>query len=140
RHREEGDDGLAASDVTLEQAKHPLSAGQIARKLRKRLTLGSRELERQNCLRSLPQSSAGRERARRLPSLPGAYDGQCKLARHQLVEGEPHPGRALGKEIIRGVRGMPPRKRLSPGWPPPAAPDRTIDPLGQLRCPIYGGH
>jgi hypothetical protein len=99
---ERGDDGLAGTDIALQQALHRIGLGQIAGNFCHRPQLGAGQAERQaassrRSRRDRPAQPAPARPARGAPDRRGA--GQL-LGQH-LVELNPPPGR-----VIAGMQGL----------------------------------
>jgi hypothetical protein len=108
QHGEEGDQSLAAADVTLQQPHHALGLGHVGRDLRRGEELARRELERQGRQRALLQGTVALGRPAGERAVVMAHQRNRELARQQLVEGEPRARRMRRRQIGfvgRGVHG-----------------------------------
>ncbi len=98
-HREEGDDRLAASDIALNEAQHPLRLCQIRDDVGDRALLRAGEREGQSGQRLGPQPAiAGHGLAGLAPLMP-AHEQQGELTREQFVLGETPARDSIGCEI-----------------------------------------
>ena len=131
RHGEQGNDGLAAADVALQEPQHAVGIGEIGVDFRKRPALRAGELEGELGDNRLTQF------ARSFEGTPGAAPqaladhGERKLIGEQLVIGKPQPRRRRELEIAARFRRMHALERLAEARPGiPLAPS-CIDPFRQ---------
>jgi hypothetical protein len=135
RHGKERDHGLAAADVTLQQAEHAVRAGEVGVDLGERARLRSRQREgelgedfpAELASRGKPPSGALLE--------PLANDGKGELIGEKLVIGNAPSCRRRREKVGLGLGRMQTGKRLGETRPGVLRAKSLIDPLRQRRQP-----
>ncbi len=137
-HGDEGHHGLAAADIALQQAQHPVRRGHVAADLRQGLALGVGELIGQRRDRLLPQHALGLEDAAREALALIAHQGHRQLIGQELVVGQALARRRRGQQIRIGGRRVEHGHGLAPRRPLPPLHQRRVGPFRQRRRPLDG--
>ena len=138
-HGHQGDDGLAAADVALEQAQHPPLFGHVGADFGKRAFLAGGETVGQGRRHPGPERAVACHRPSGLPALAEPDQGEGELVGQQFIEGKAlavagggvEPG-LIGGAMNGGEGG-------APVGPVLAAPVGAIEPVGQLGQVGEGG-
>ena len=99
RHGEQGNDGLAAADIALQEPQHAVGIGEIGVDLSKRAALRAGELEGELGDNRLTQFAGSGEGTPGAAAQALADHGERKLIGEQLVIGKPQPRRRRELEI-----------------------------------------
>ena len=106
QHRPQGDDGLAGTDLALQQPVHRSVGGQFDGQHLADLPLALGELERQSGVEVVEQTVVGRgPRRRRLRERGAAPLSQRELHRERLVPGQPVLGPLPLGPVVRFMDG-----------------------------------
>ena len=103
RHRHQRDDGLARSDVALQQPQHALFGPEIGADVVDRLPLRVGQRKRQRGLEAARQSAFGAVRAAGNDAHARAHEQERELVGEQFVIGEPGR-RRTGRVDVLGPR------------------------------------
>ena len=98
--------GLAGADIALQQPQHALRAREVGDDVVDRLLLRMGERIGQRLEDARAQAAFAGRAAAGLPAHMGAHQRQRELAGEQFVIGQPRPGQALGRDVVRLVRPM----------------------------------
>ena len=105
RHRHQRDDGLARSDVALEEPQHPLLGPEIGADVVDRLPLRFCQRKRQRGLEAAPQCPFGAVRAAGNGPHPRPHEQERELVGEQFVIGETGR-RRTGRVDVLGPRRL----------------------------------
>ena len=101
RHGEQGHDGLAGSDVALQQPQHPVGLCHVGVDLGQRVFLGSGQPVGQGATKGRNSGPVAHQRPSRALADVGAHQRQRYLSGKDLVIGKPPPCRALRRHVDR---------------------------------------
>ena len=112
RHRHKRDDGLARSDVALQQPDHALFSSEIGADVVDRLALRAGQRKGQGGFEAPRQSAFSQMRAAGNDPHARAHEEERQLVGQQLVIGEPGRRRARRIDVLRRLRAVHRAKRL----------------------------
>ncbi len=138
QHGENGNHGLAAADIALQQPHHPALAGHVGGDIAPGFVLGFRQGEGQGGDGLVDQAAVSVYGAPLDPALVEAHQAQRQLIGKQFVIGEALARSRAGLQVRLGFRGVDAQQGLPPGGPAIARQMRRIQPFRQLRRAFEG--
>ena len=133
RHGEERHDRLAAADIALEQAQHPILASEVRIDLGKRARLRSRQLEGEGSQDSFPQVPRALKPSPRASLHAGADHGKRKLIGEKLVISEPRTRRRTRRQVGLALGRVQTRERVRERGPALRSEEAPVDPFRERR-------
>ena len=137
-HGEQGDDGLARSDIPLEKTQHPVRRGKIGRDFFERGLLRSRQREWERRSDPCAHFTIAGEPAAALGFEVPAHQRKRKLTGEEFVIGEALPGWRAVRDILGVVRSVDALDRLLEIRPIASLEPVALLPFGKIRNAFDG--
>ncbi len=133
---EQRHDGLASTDIALQQPQHAVGRGEVGDDLVNRALLGRRQRVGQGLQDACTQAAFARGTAARQAALVGAHQRERELAGKEFVIGKPRPSRALRHYLGRRARIMQALQRGRERRKLLTRQPRVVLPFGQRGQPV----